>query len=98
MNYVIGFLLVCLLNIIVSDVLKKEFVITLPITLMGTSLLVYLFGFFRHFSYGYYFIGFLVILYVLYKFKNRSFNYKLVFNTGTIIIIILYVFLFESSI
>ena len=97
MNYVIGFLIVFLLNIIVSDVLKKEFVITLPITLMGTSLLVYLFGFFRHFSYGYYFIGFLVILYVLYKLKNRSFNYKLVFNTGTIIIVILYVFLFVIS-
>ena len=75
---------IILWNIMFSELLKKEYIKVLPISLMAAALIVYIFGFIDHFSYGIYFLGIITIIFYIYKIYQSIKTKQLQFNKNNI--------------
>ena len=103
MGYFVIVACIILWNIMLSELLKKEYIKVLPISLMVAPLIVYIFGFINHFSYGIYFLGIITIIFYIYKIyqsiktKQIQFNKNNILNIGTLLSIIVYIYIAYAS-
>lgn len=103
MGYIAIIVSIMMWNIMFCELLKKEYIKVLPISMMSAALIVYLFGFIDHFSWGIYFLGALMIVFYLYKIyqsiitKKILFKLNNIFNIGMLLSLVVFIFVVYAS-
>lgn len=103
MGYIAIIVSIMMWNIMFCELLKKEYIKVLPISMMSAALIVYLFGFTDHFSWGIYFLGMLMIVFYLYKIYQSTINKKIafklnnIFNVGMLLSIVVFGYVVFAS-